>query len=152
MTEIERLEKALAAVTIRFNAIAGLMDRTAAEREIESILNPVEYEEVEETVGWLNVYPSGYARGNRISAWATKDDADKHADDLNRISCQEIKVKVHREKVAPVERSVTATDVEWRDSSCNVVPCFGKRENWNWTDLIGKRGVLTFTWQEDPPK
>jgi hypothetical protein len=150
MTEIERLEKALAAVTIRFNAIAGLMDRTAAEREIESILNPVEYEEVEESAGWVNVYQKTGGSDFYISSvHDTRGSADTSSalHGLNtRIDCQEIKVKVRREKVRPVERS-------WTMDNATLMMCGGTVRISPFPEgfPLNAEGCLTFT-TTDPPK
>jgi hypothetical protein len=90
--------------------------------EIHNIINPPPvYEEVEETVGWLNIYP-----GNEVYLYKEKGAADYVAA-TTRIDCQEIKVKVRREVVQPVERSVPVT----LESSLtgNVVATFDTRSD-----------------------
>jgi hypothetical protein len=156
MTKIERLEAALKVATnfVAENTVgAGRSEMTLA--KIRAILNPVEYEEVEVSAGWVSTYD--LEDGSMVSTWHADKDAP-FAAASNRIDCQEIKVKVRREKVAPVERSVTVrAEVYGEDmekskgdvigiGTPNSYPFQGHPECW------GKVGVLTFTWQEDPPK
>jgi hypothetical protein len=143
MTEIERYKKALAAVVCRFNVIAGLMDRTSAEREIESILHPKEYEDVE-LVRYCVI------RADGVEKWYG------HGANPGIMEGEQI-VKLtgtlRREKVRPVERSVT---VKVRVNSGGDPFSDPDDQNGcpfhNHPETYGKRGVLTFTWQEDPPK
>jgi hypothetical protein len=110
MTKIERLE---AAYEMLHTELSGYTNGSAwtAIKAADQILNPPpEYEEVEESAGWVNIYPVAKPTctiKTRVShAYPDKDTADANAKET-RIDCQEIKVKVRREKVRPVERSVT---------------------------------------------
>jgi hypothetical protein len=148
-SELERTKEALARAT-------SYIQNTVVLKEVYAILNPpFEYEEVEVSAGWVSTFDR--EDGSMFSTWH----ADKNAPFAavsNRIDCQEIKVKVRREKVAPVERSVTVrAEVYGEDmekskgdvigiGTPNSYPFQGHPECW------GKVGVLTFTWQEDPPK
>jgi hypothetical protein len=104
----------------------------------------------------VNIYPVAKPTctiKTRVShAYPDKDTADANAKET-RIDCQEIKVKVRREKVRPVERSVT---VKVRVNSGGDPFSDPDDQNGcpfhNHPETYGKRGVLTFTWQEDPPK
>jgi hypothetical protein len=155
MTKIERLEAALEWVL--GSPLPG--NSQLVRVSVDQILNPPpEYEVVEESAGWVNVYPAGYSKGGRLSVFTTKEEADHYGDLSSRIDCQEIKVKVRREKVAPAERSVYAEDVLMSDGMGGValrphgVSLKGDVPPNHWMGLDGKRGTFTFTWQEDPPK
>jgi hypothetical protein len=77
--------------------------------KIESILNPIEYETVEEIVGWVNVYPNDDGTFFISSGFSTEEAAKVWHKDRSVVSCQPIKVTVRREVKAPVERSVRFT-------------------------------------------
>jgi hypothetical protein len=143
MTKIERLERALEFAKTGLHALSRLGGTTSdgnvmARKQLEgidAILNPPPvYEDVEESAGWANIYPKE-TRQNCIVGYATKEEADKYADHETRIDCQEIKVKVRREKVAPVERSV---QISIDAFDLNQPP-----------EIRGKSGTFIFT---DPPK
>jgi hypothetical protein len=73
---------------------------------VTDVLNPPPImEEVEEIVGWVNVYryhDGRYEVGETL--YPKEDDANGGSGPF-RISCQPIKVSVQREKKRPVERS-----------------------------------------------
>jgi hypothetical protein len=148
MTRIERLEEALEVALKYLGAYPGSFGEPL--RDIGVILNPPpEYEEVEESAGWVNVYPSinGYVARHSCP---TKEEADAQAF-TDRIDCQEIKVKVRREKVRPVERSVTVA-VTLRGDGVITAPCPTPIQPFmQHPDFHGCKGSLTFT-TTDPPK
>jgi hypothetical protein len=80
--------------------------------DIKEMLNPApEMIDVEEIVGWVNVYQTKEGEIYVEVPLRTKEVADAKADSAGspRISCQPIKVTVKREKKQPVERSVRLT-------------------------------------------
>jgi hypothetical protein len=159
----EELEKALEESLHYFGLLrhaadsqnsAGLAD--AGILLIEKTLRPpVEYIEVEEIVGWVNVYQKPEGSGYYISSTHPNQesaDASSAGHGLNRrISCQPIKVTVSREKKQPVERSVSHKATVGRDGRIGIdifelmQPVKHKDP-----DPRGKTGTLTFTWTEEP--
>ena len=111
-SELKRTKRALEYVLSELSDVAhGVMYKERSVRinalnrvsgDVEQILNPPpEMIEVEETVGWMNVYPTSF--------WVallhpTREAADSTAT-INRIGCQEIKISRMMEKPRPVERS-----------------------------------------------
>jgi hypothetical protein len=162
MTKIERLEAALKVAEVNLMAISsytGTFGEQAKNtlRAMKEKMEPLpEYEEIEESAGWVNVYPlTGVSISPRVKtgvshAWATKELADENASG-NRIDCQEIKVKVRREKVRTVERSVTVA-VTLRGDGVITAPCPTPIQPFmQHPDFHGCKGSLTFT-TTDPPK
>jgi hypothetical protein len=126
-------------------------DTESAACELRHILAPPvpAYEEVEEIVGWVNVYQREDGSIYPCGIHVDEPTANLHAGD-RRISCQPIKVTVQREKKRPVERSVTISEVIWKQlSGTNVYfPSHGTRAV-DWSQFLNKKGSLTFTYPEE---
>ena len=149
MTELERTKMAMAYVAER------CILSVETERGIEAILNPPpEIEEVEETVGWGNIYrlPSGRLY---VGSSADKETCDSYERDNGnpKVGCQEIKVKVQRPKPPKVERSATVE--AWVDYEGDVFGKSGGRvpgyERLAFRDMDEPRErfvTLTATWTE----
>jgi hypothetical protein len=149
MTELERTRKALGyALQVLHTCARHMETPNYADSVIkdiavtEAILNPPPKMEEFET-----------------SAFRCPSCMRLHETDTNDCPCgkycsqfAKLTGTVRREKVRPVERSVTATDVGWSYSGGMLVPSFGKRDGWDWPDLNGKCGTFTFTWAEEPPE
>lgn len=103
-TELERYKEAYEMAMRELETSHIAYDSVAA--DCQAILNPPpEYEEVEESIGWVNIYPGRVV----TNAHESKEKADNATrfNSLKRIACQEIKVKVQRPKPQMVEHSVT---------------------------------------------
>jgi hypothetical protein len=118
-------------------------------KEVQALLNPIEYETVEEIVGWVNVYqrkdgslfPGGVLPEDEANALEVYGDCPK-------FSCQPIKVIVQREVKAPVERSVSALVTLVGDKVDEIIIPLEAFPQWE--ETLDKTGTLTFTWTEEP--
>lgn len=114
--------------------------------EIEAVLNPPpKMEEVEETVGWVNIYPES------VYIQSILQPSKKCADDQaspHRIDCVEVRRKVMRPKLAPKTHRVEV-EIEWVSNGGNVIIPKGILHfGTGWGDLVGKKGRMTFEWEE----
>jgi hypothetical protein len=164
------LEKLKAAVEVLTNGLATIQSSghsnampietaKAALDRANAILNPIEYETVEEIVGWVNVYQlksdlSRIEAGETI--FHTQEQCDAAAEEetiWNRISCHPIKVSVQREKKRPVERSVTVEAMidhtgMIAEPHVDGFAHGGAFEFSNCPESFGKHVTLTATWEE----
>jgi hypothetical protein len=147
MTTIERLE---AAYEMLRTELSGYTTGSAwtAIKAADQILNPVEYEEVEESAGWVNIYRRD-KQPHSAETFATKEDADHPCNASSRIDCQEIKVKVRREKVAPLERSVTVPAMV-TNGGVVYASSGGHKTLWEYPEFYDCSGYITFTTTDRP--
>jgi hypothetical protein len=161
-SELEKAEKALGVAVDALKSVSqgscpGWLRTECydAMEKVAAILNPpLEYEEVEESAGWVNIYPPASPKESVkmiiTNGYETEELANQNAAS-HRIDCQEIKVKVRREKVRTVERSVTVA-VTLRGDGVITAPCPTPIQPFmQHPDFHGCKGSLTFT-TTDPPK
>jgi hypothetical protein len=163
MTKIERLEASVRHSLIEMEKLAAAWHTSgetaksirAIIASTGAILKPApEYAEVP-VERWAVVAPSGY-----VEATYPDEERALHAATQPRYldyAVAKLTGTVRREKVAPVERSVSVeamVDHEGMITEPHVSGYShgGMYEFSTSPELFGKRGILTFTWQEDPPK
>jgi hypothetical protein len=137
-SELEKTKEALDAAMEHLNANQGVItEHIRCLARINAILNPAPImEDVEEIVGWVNVYQlKDGSIFPRNEVFMREADANREAVQ-NRISCQPIKVTVQREVKAPVERTGKLT---LYDDGSYCLNCTSRVA----VDLEG-----TFTWTE----